>query len=129
MGEFPNKATQFQPGNPGGGKPKGARHLSTIIQELEADIDWDLTSLKSKEELSKKYGKNGMKALVMVAFSKAMSGDTKAMDWLARYGYGSKTTLELKNPARDVLDAMKLLEGENGREATEDTQSTPNSAA
>lgn len=89
---FPNDGKKFKPGESGNpaGKPKGARHLSTIIQELEADIDWDLTSLKSKEELSKKYGKNGMKALVMVAFSKAMSGDTRAMDWLARYGYGNK---------------------------------------
>lgn len=105
MGEFPNKATQFQPGNPGGGKPKGTKHLSTIIQELVDDIDWGLTSLKNKDELAKKYGKNGVKAMALVAFSKAMSGDTRAMDWLAKYGWGNKVTHEFEN---DLFNMEKL---------------------
>lgn len=121
---FPNKDTQFKPGESGNpdGKPKGIRHLSTIIQELEADIDWDLTSLKSKDELSKKYGKNGMKALVMVAFSKAMSGDTKAMDWLAKYGYGHKLNLEVKEAPKPILGGTSVeLHPNNGDQEAQET--------
>lgn len=74
-----------------GGKAKaGSKHLSTIIQELSDDIDWSLTTLKNKEELQAKYGKNGFKAMCYVALTKAMTGDTRAMDFLAKYGYGNK---------------------------------------
>lgn len=67
---------------------KGTRHLSTIIQELAEDIDWDKTTLKNKEELKEKYGKNGFKAVAYVALTKAMTGDVQAMKWLAENGYG-----------------------------------------
>jgi hypothetical protein len=84
------KDTQFKPGQSGNpaGKPKGSRHLSTIIQELAEDIDWDKTTLKNKEELKAKYGKNGFKAVAYVALTKAMTGDVQAMKWLAENGYG-----------------------------------------
>lgn len=87
---FPNKDTQFKPGESGNpkGKPKGSKHLSTIIQELANDIDWDKTTLKNKEELKQKYGKNGFKAVAYVALTKAMTGDVQAMKWLAENGYG-----------------------------------------
>lgn len=86
------KNTQWGEGESGNpdGKPLGTKHLSTIIQELENDIDWDVTQLKDKEELKKRYGKQGLKAMVIVAFSKAMSGNVQAMTFLAKYGYGEK---------------------------------------
>lgn len=71
------------------GKPKGTKHLSTIIQELANNIDWDKTTLKNKDELKQKYGKNGFKAVAYVALTKAMTGDTRAMEWLAKHGYGT----------------------------------------
>lgn len=72
-----------------GGKAKaGSKHLSTLIKEIGQNIDWSKTNLKNKAELELKYGKNGWRGLVYVAFTKAMAGDTKAMDWLAKNGYG-----------------------------------------
>lgn len=77
-------------GSKGGSNKKGSRHLSTLIRELADDIDWDLTTLKDKEKMKTLYGSNGWKAIVYVATTKAISGDTKAMDWLAKNGFGSK---------------------------------------
>lgn len=74
-----------------GGKAKaGSKHLKTLIQEIGNNIEWDKTTLKNKAELNKLYGKNGWTALTYVAFTKAMAGDTKAMDWLSKNGYGSQ---------------------------------------
>lgn len=116
---FPNEDTQFKPGQSGNpaGKAKGTKHLSTLIQELEHEIDWELTQIKTKSELSKQYGKQGMRALVYVAFSKAMSGDTRAMEWLAKHGYGEKLQLEVYDVQRDVL--KKYMGAASAREAKE----------
>lgn len=84
------KDTQFKPGQSGNpdGKPKGTRHLSTIIRDILENIDWDKTTLKNKEQLKKQYGNKGWDAIVYVAHTKAMTGDTQAMKWLAENGYG-----------------------------------------
>ena len=102
---FPNEDTQFKPGQSGNpaGKPKGSKHLSTIIQELANDIDWDKTTLKNKEELKKKYGKNGFKAVAYVALTKAMTGDVRAMDWLAKHGYGTNIDVTSGGEALQVI--------------------------
>jgi general stress protein YciG len=72
-----------------GGKNKaGSKHLKTLIQEIGNNIDWDKTTLKDKEGMRAKYGRNGWTALTYVAFTKALAGDPKAMDWLAKNGYG-----------------------------------------
>lgn len=108
----PPKEHQFKPGqsgNPAGGKP-GVRHLSTLIQDLYDNIDWDKTNLKSKTELSQMYGKQGLKALVYVAFSKGMSGDTKAMEWLAKHGYGEKLNVELTDDRKEILAKYGLTD-------------------
>lgn len=77
-----------------GGRAKlGSRHLSTLIRETLAEIDWDKTTLKDKEAVKKKYGKNGWEALIYVATTRAMSGDTRAMDWLTKNGFGQKIDL------------------------------------
>ena len=74
-----------------GGKAKaGSKHLSTIIREVIADIDWSKTTLKNKDELKKLYGNNGWKAIVYVAYTKAMAGDPQAMKWLAENGFGKQ---------------------------------------
>jgi len=75
-------------GSKGGKAKAGSKHLSTIIRDVLSDIDWSKTTLKNKEELQQKYGKNGWKAIVYVAHTKAMTGDTQAMKWLAENGFG-----------------------------------------
>ena len=100
MGEFPNRETQFSSDNQpeGRGRPKGAKSLSTIIREtLEAELDWSLVPVKPEQVkvLAEKYrGKAGWLALVAVATGKALSGDTKAMAWLSKAGYGDKIVHE-----------------------------------
>jgi hypothetical protein len=72
-----------------GGKAKaGSKHLSTLIREIGENIDWDKTTLKNKEQMKALYGNNGWKAIVYVAMTKSMAGDAKAMEWLAKHGYG-----------------------------------------
>jgi len=66
----------------------GSKHLKTLIQEIGNNIDWDKTTLKDKAQMKALYGNNAWQALTYVAFTKAMAGDPKAMDWLAKNGYG-----------------------------------------
>ena len=75
-------------GSKGGKAKAGSKHLSTLIREIGESIDWDKTNLKNKEELKAKYGNNGWKAIVYVAWTKAMAGDPQAMKWLAENGFG-----------------------------------------
>lgn len=93
-----------------GGKAKaGSKHLSTLIREIGESIDWDKTNLKNKDELKAKYGNNGWKAIVYVAWTKAMAGDPQAMKWLAENGFGKHMditsngeTINLPVPLEDL---------------------------
>lgn len=111
----PKQLTPFTPDNAAengakGGKAKaGSKHLSTLIREIGESIDWDKTNLKNKEELKAKYGNNGWKAIVYVAWTKAMAGDPQAMKWLAENGFGKHMditsngeTINLPVPLEDL---------------------------
>lgn len=95
---FPNPSTQFQPGKSGNpsGRPVGRRSLAIIIRDmLENEINWDLIPIKDSNKFKEKYKeRSAWEALVAVAFSKALAGDTKAMQWLSRSGYGDKMTID-----------------------------------
>jgi len=82
--------TAAELGAKGGKAKKGSKHLSTLIREIGFDIEWDKTNQKDKAALKERYGNNGWKALVYVAFTQAISGDMKAMEWLAKNAYGTK---------------------------------------
>lgn len=73
-----------QSGNPAG-KPKGTKHFSTWIQEMMEDEQFvrKLANGKSKREAP-------VKAIVATLITKALDGDLKAIDLLAKYGYGSR---------------------------------------
>lgn len=91
---FPNKATQFKKGQSGNpkGRPKGGANLSTIIKELENDdYDWSLIPVKQKDVIAK-FGAP-WRAIVGIALAKACSGDIKAAEWLAKFGYGETTRI------------------------------------
>lgn len=115
---FPHDGKKFKSGQSGNpdGKPKGSIHLSTLIQELQ-EVDWELTNLKNKDELKKRYGKRGWNALVHVAFSKAMSGDVKAMEWLAKHGYGEKLNVEIADHRKEIL--AKYMKDDNAGQTEE----------
>ena len=88
---FPNKDTQFKPGQSGNpdGKPKGTLSLSTHIQNLLNDEDFSAWVSDPKVGVREVTGAP-MKAIVQALIVKAINGDTKAFDMLGKYGYGSK---------------------------------------
>src|SRR5690554_5537636 len=82
--------TQFkkgQSGNPAG-LPKGTIHLSTRIQNMMNDENFELLLPDSREGW-KTFKGAPAEAIIKVALIKAASGDLKAADWLAKYGYGT----------------------------------------
>jgi hypothetical protein len=99
---------------------KGTRHLKTIIQEIGNNIDWSKTTLKNKDQMNQLYGNNGWKALVYVAFTKAMAGDPKAMDFLAKNGYGQMFDLTTDGEPLNVI-----IESSYARQPKFRTDETP----
>lgn len=81
----------FQPGpDPRrGSKPKGAKHLSTWIQDMLNDESFELF-LTDKREGFIKWEGAPVKAIVRTALIHAANGDKKWADWLANNGYGQK---------------------------------------
>lgn len=102
MGTFPNKETQFSSENQpdGRGRPKGRKSLATIIRDLEdEEFDWNIIPVKDKDDdVLNKYRSVGapFKAIVMVAFKHALMGDTRAMEWLRKAGYGDQVDVTSK---------------------------------
>ena len=81
-----------QSGNPAG-KPKGSRHLSTIVQNLLDDPTF------AEKFLAEKPGwwdtlpnKNLAEGITTAMIIKAMAGDSKASEWVRKTGWGDKIT-------------------------------------
>lgn len=120
MSEFPNKDTQFKPGqsgNPKGPKP-GYKHISTHIQEMLNDPDFEL-KLKTGEILKGAP----LTAIIKTAVAKSISGDTRAMEWLAKHGYGDKLVLEINDPRKEIL--KKYMEEDGAGQTSEATDEPP----
>lgn len=92
---FPNKDTQFQPGRSGNpkGKPKGAKHISTWIQEMLNDEEFQ-TLLSDPRDGWKEYKGAPLRAIIKTMSIKAMQGDVKAFDALAKHGYSQNIKIE-----------------------------------
>ena len=101
-----------QSGNPAG-KPKGTKHLSTYIQEALTDENFEL-KLKDGSILKEMP----IKAIIKTAVAKSVSGDTRAMEWLAKHGYGDKLVVEFNDPRKEILD--KYLGGSDDAGQTEE---------
>lgn len=85
------------------GKPKGTKHLSTYIQEALTDENFEL-KLKDGSILKEMP----IKAIIKTAVAKSVSGDTRAMEWLAKHGYGEKLNLEVTDTRKDILERYGL---------------------
>lgn len=94
-----SKGTQWPPGQSGNtaGKPKGAIHLSTHIQNLLNDDDFFPENTDNYKQLP-------IKAIIRTAVIKAQEGDTKWADWLAKYGYGNKLEIEHSGEIKGEVD-------------------------
>jgi hypothetical protein len=91
----------FQPGQSGNpaGKPKGTKHVSTWIQELLNDKDFDISKYVA---FSKPYKGAPMEAIIITAVVQALQGDPKWADLLLKYGYGSSSTVEHSGTIKHV---------------------------
>lgn len=83
------KGTQFsstnQPPIPGGVNKKGSKHISTHIQEMLNDPNFEL-----KLENGEIVKGRPLDAIIKAAIVKARAGDMRAFDNLAKYGWGTK---------------------------------------
>lgn len=76
----------------------GSKHLSTHIQEMLNDENFEL-KLKDGSVLRERP----ITAIIKTAIAKSVSGDTRAMEWLAKHGYGEKLNLNLENPIELII--------------------------
>lgn len=124
---FPNPDTQFKPGNPGGpGIPKGYKHISTWIQEMMNDDEFEARLLDPKGGFIDFKGP-ALQAIIMTARHKASNGDEKAREWLAKYGWGTKldlTTGGKPMPAPIFGGTANLPADDSVQEDSEPTQAT-----
>lgn len=125
----PPKETRWKPGQSGNpkGKPKGSKHLSTWIQELLSDEKFEFIILDTKDkEAGKKISYQGapVKAIVGVAIHKAIKGDQRWAEWLAKHGYGLKVKLDSTDPVEEVLRRFGLVdEGDESAGQAEEPES------
>jgi len=103
----PPEHSKWKPGQSGNpaGKPKGTKHLSTYIQEALTDENFEL---KLKDGTIMK--EMPIKAIIKTAVAKSVSGDTRAMEWLAKHGYGEKLNLEVTDTRKEILSKYGLGE-------------------
>lgn len=109
------KETQFQPGESGNpaGKPAGTRSLAWHIQNLLNDDNFEYIILGGKDKgKTISYKGAPIKAIIGVAIHKAMKGDPKWAEWLAKHGYGNKIVLGAEDPVEAALRKLGLWEGE-----------------
>lgn len=102
---FPHDGKKFKPGESGNpdGKPKGTIHLSQHIQNALNDPNFEI-KLKDGSVLKEMP----IKAIMKTAIAKSISGDTRAMEWLAKHGYGEKLNLEVTDTRKDILERYGL---------------------
>lgn len=68
-----------------GRKPKGSKHISTWIQELLNDEEFEATIQQGLQ--IKEYKGAPIKAIIQAQTRLAMNGDTKAFEALAKHGW------------------------------------------
>lgn len=78
---------------------KGQLHLSTHIQNMLNDPEFEL---KLKDGSLLKGAP--IAAIIKTAVAKSISGDTRAMEWLAKHGYGEKLNLYMENPIQLIVE-------------------------
>ena len=111
-----NKDNAAEMGAKGGRNKKGSKHLSTYIQEALTDENFEL---KLKDGTIMK--EMPIKAIIKTAVAKSVSGDTRAMEWLAKHGYGEKLNLEVTDTRKDILARYGLLnEGDDNARQTQE---------
>lgn len=82
------------------GAPKGTKHISTWIQEMMNDNEFETQVLDSKTGW-KDYKGAPLKAIIQVAAKQALAGDDKAREWLAKHGW--KAQLDITSAGEQIV--------------------------
>lgn len=100
----PQNLKHWQPGQSGNpkGRAKGSRNLSSQIREMLENEEFIICSSNTVLLRS-----SPIKVIVSVLIEKAITGDLKAFDLLAKYGYGNKIDITLD----DTLLPTPILNG------------------
>jgi hypothetical protein len=90
-----SKATRFKPGQSGNpaGRPKGSRNLSMLIQQIMMDEEFE-TLIPDPQTGWREFKGAAAKAIIQGAMIRAIQGDLKVAEWLAKYGYGTKVEID-----------------------------------
>ena len=111
------------------GPPKGTKHLSTWIQDMLNDEEFETMILDAKKGMIEFKGAP-LKAIIMVAMRKAINDPktgTAWAEWLAKHGYGTKQIVEINDPRKEIL--QKYMEGEDDRKTQETTDGSSTNPA
>lgn len=104
-----------QSGNPAGPKP-GYKHISTWIQDMLNDENFE-TLLSDPKVGYIEFKGAPLRAIIQTALRKAIGGDTRWAEWLAKHGYGESLKIEINDPRKEILN--KYLGGDNAGQTTE----------
>lgn len=107
----PENLTPWPPGKSGNpaGKPKGAIHLSTHIQNILNDEEFEAWITDPKEGV-KKFKGAPVKAMITALAIRSVNGDAKAFDILAKHGYGTHVdhTTNGKDMSTPILGGQSI---------------------
>lgn len=118
----PPEETRWKPGqsgNPAGKKP-GTKHLSTHIQEMMNDPEFELLLSHPLRGVETVKGRPVL-AIVKTAMLKAAAGDKQWADWLANNGW--KQQLDITTNGKDlptpILGGMSVHRNNSSQETPE----------
>lgn len=103
-----------------GRKPKGTKHLSTLIQEMLNDPKFE-TYVQDMRQGYVLYKGPAVKAIIQVMIVKAIAGDTRACEWIAKHGWGKVEPEHIQPPPSPILITCPVPIGINeGEEIKEE---------
>lgn len=112
--------TAAEIGAKGGAAKKGKKHISTHIQEMLNDPNFEL-KLKDGSILKGRP----IEAIIKTAVAKGISGNVQWAEWLAKHGFGSKLIIGTEDPAEAALRKLGLLGEQDAGEDTGTPLATP----
>ncbi len=115
----PPEHTKWKPGQSGNpaGKPKGTKHISTWIQEMLNDEEFEATLIDSAKGAIQ-YKGAPLKAIIGTAIQKSLHDKEKGQqwaEWLAKHGYGTKLTIATEDPIEALLKAYGIGGNDDGQ--------------